>query len=237
MMRSLITGADGFIGRNLRGRAARAAGHGRAAASRARPPTPELAAAARRAPTSCSTWPASTGRRTRRSSPPATRASPRACATRCAAARSRSAGRVRLIHPGRAATTPTAAASAPRRNALLALGDRRPARRWPSSACPTCSASGAGPTTTRPSPPSATTSRAACRSASTTRPRQLRLVYVDDVVAALPALPDRAGRRRRRVRRGWTRLRHDGGRARADRSQAFAREPRDAADRARRRPA
>ena len=112
---------------------------------------------------------------------------------------------------------------------------RRPARRWPSSGCPTCSASGAGPTTTRPSPPSATTSPAACRSASTTRPPPLRLVYIDDVVAAFAALPGGAAARRR-ASPTWRPVYDDHrGRARATDRGLRATRARSLADRARRR--
>ncbi len=81
--------------------------------------------------------------------------------------------------------------------ALLRLRARAPARRCTSFGCPTCSASGAGPTTTRPSPRSATTSRAACRSASTTRPRRCSWSTSTTWSTAFVRLLDGAGRRRR----------------------------------------
>ena len=171
-MRIVVTGADGFIGRNLRRAAARAGPSATSSASRAASTTAELPRCAGATPTSCSISPASTGRS---DDAEFVDGNVGLHASGCARRLRRRAAARRSCTPRRRrprSTTPTAGASAPPRRRSLRYGrdDRRAGARVP--AAPTCSASGAGRTTTRRSRRSATTSRAACRSPSTIRPRR-----------------------------------------------------------------
>ena len=223
-MRIVVTGADGFIGTQP----ARAPARARPRRRRVRHATTsrrELAEAARATPISCSTSPASTARRTTASSRPATPGSPRAL---CAALRAAGA-RVPVVYASstqadaRQSVRPQQARRRSRRCARYAARDRRAGAT--SSACPTSSASGAGPTTTRWSRPSATTSRAACRSRVNDPAAPLTLVYIDDVVDGLRRRCSSAppARRVREVDAGLRNHRRRGGRDPAASSPPAAR--------------
>ena len=120
-------------------------------------------------------------------SPSSRPATPDFTRTHLRGARSRPAGRAPVVFSSStqaALDNPYGRSKRAAEDALLryAAGDRR--ARPSSSACPTCSANGPARTTTRRSRPSATTSRAACRSRVNDPAAALRLVYIDDVVAA-----------------------------------------------------
>ena len=164
-MRIVITGADGFIGSNLRLRLRELRGV-ESRASRATPAQPSWRSRSRAADFVFHL--AGVNRPQNEAEFVAGNAdfTDTLCAALRAAGRS-DARRVSHRRRRRDATIPTAAASArrSRRCCDYAARHRRAGRM--SSGCRTCSANGAGRTTIRRSRPSATTSRAACRSRST----------------------------------------------------------------------
>ena len=198
LMRSVnvvVTGAEGFIGRNLVVCAGAARRTSRSWRSTSETPPGGTGSGAGARPTSSFTWPASTGRRTEAEFGTGNAGFTRGALRRAAGSRRR-----------RARSCSRSSIQAELDNPYGAQQARRPRRRWqryrgdraaPAVDLPparTCSASGAGRTTTRSSPPSATTSPAACRSRSPIPARALR-----------PGLRRRRGRGVRRA--SWTQRR------------------------------